>query len=62
MGWSITLTITTSTLLRDFCLIPSIAITVIVLSAFSFNFNKSTIDLVQTDTSAPISITSWHSI
>jgi len=36
-------------LLRDFCLTPSMAMTDIVLSDFSFSFNKSAISFVQTD-------------
>ncbi len=57
MGWSITLTVTKPTLLRDFCLMPSMATTVIVLSGFGLSFNKSAIGFIHTETSAPVSIT-----
>src|SRR6266545_8120317 len=62
VGWSITLTVTNPALPRDFCLMPSMATTVIVLSGFGFNFNKSAIGLVHTETSALVSITNWHSV
>jgi len=52
MDWSITLIVTNPAFLRDFCLTPSMATTVIVLSGFGFNFNKFTISLVQTETFA----------
>jgi len=52
----------TFALSKDFCLTPSITITVIVLSGFGFNFNKSAMGFVQTDTLASVSTISWHSV